>query len=57
MEKSFVEFSKAYDLYSDIVSGREKDRKNASIFLIPGSQDGTGRLPQYLVKWEQVTTE
>lgn len=31
MKKVFNTYEEAYQLYSDIVSGREPDRKNASI--------------------------
>ena len=31
MKKGFNNYSEAYALYSDIVSGRDPDRKNATI--------------------------
>lgn len=36
MYKSFKTYSEAYALYSDIVSNRDPDRKNASILLDSG---------------------
>ncbi len=45
-EKWFAEYSKAYELYSDIVSGRDKDRKNATVTTERGEHIG------FLVIWE-----
>jgi len=58
MQKSFSDYDKAYELYSDIVSGRDKDRKNASIFFVPSSWHGTVKIPaQYIVEWEPIISE
>ena len=50
MEKEFKYYEDAYALYSDIVSGREKDRKNASIFM---RENGAGD-EWFVVIWEVV---
>jgi len=51
MEKEFKYYEDAYTLYSDIVSGREKDKKNASIFL---RSNGFGD-EWFVVIWEIVS--
>lgn len=43
MNKTFKTYEEAYNLYSDIVSSRDKDRKNASIVMTPDYQ--------YMVCW------
>lgn len=45
MSKSFKTYEEAYSLYSDILSGREKDKTNPSIFYVPDY------MKPYLVKW------
>lgn len=35
MSKTFKTYGEAYALYSDIVSGRDPDRKNPSIVMDP----------------------
>lgn len=37
MSKHFKTYSEAYALYSDIVSGRDPDRKHATIVIIEGT--------------------
>lgn len=48
MHKNFNKYSEAYALYSEIVSGRDVDRKNPSIFLLAGSVD------TFRVYWEVI---
>lgn len=48
MKKYFETYADAYELYADIVSGRDPDRKNASIFLNPSMQANA----LYVVQWE-----
>ena len=51
MEKEYKYYEDAYTLYSDIVSGREKDKKNASIFI---RSNGSGD-EWFVVIWEAVS--
>lgn len=45
MSKSFKNYEEAYALYSDIVSNRDPDRKNASIVMNPQYE--------YVVVWKK----
>ena len=51
MGKEYKYYEDAYTLYSDIVSGREKDKKNASIFI---RSNGSGD-EWFVVIWESVS--
>lgn len=57
--KTFSTYSDAYSLYSDIVSGRDPDRKNASIFYekrqfyLGGGGNGTEMRDIFIVIWEK----
>lgn len=48
MKKIFENYDEAYSLYSNIVSGREPDRKNPSIFFTDKGDDGKW----YTVEWQ-----
>lgn len=48
MNKGFKTYAEAYQLYSDIVAGRDKDRKNATIIYVRGDYY------EFYVYWEEV---
>jgi len=49
MKKTFQNYCEAYVFYGDIVSGRESDKKNASIvFIDKGEKSG------FTVEWEEI---
>lgn len=47
MKKAFNTYEEAYQLYSDIISGRDPDRKNASISYL-----GTSAGDSWIVSWQ-----
>ena len=50
MKKTFKTYEEAYALYSDIVAGRDPDRKDASIFYRQGTSEV---FEGYIVQWSE----
>jgi hypothetical protein len=54
MKKSFKSYEDAYALYSEIVSGRDPDRKDATITYQEGT---TARFETFIVLWSKKEVE
>lgn len=48
MKKTFQTYDEAYACYSDILSGRDPDRKNPTISFVDGREHGR----YYQVDWQ-----
>ena len=63
MKKTFKTYAEAYELYSSILSGREPDRKNPTIFMnqnshiCHGGGGALGGAGSVLVEWHPYVVE